>query len=207
MRDAMNLTTGRRAAQCILLAILSVSILTGCPADTKCTNCPDPGETPYSYVELDVADTPHVVIETNMGTMEFELWPDVAFKHCQSFIHLATTEFYDSLTFHRIVSGFVIQGGDPNGNGTGGPGYSIPAEFSDRPHIEGTLSMARSSDPNSAGSQFFVALGRLTSLDNNYTVFGHITVGLDVLRAIGTVPVTGERPDTTVYMERVFLQE
>lgn len=149
----------------------------------------------YEDVTFMEGEKPHVVIETNYGSMDFELWPDVAYIHCQNFVYLAATGFYDSLTFHRIVPGFVIQGGDPNGNGTGGPGYTIPAEFSDKPHIDGTLAMVHNSgDDNSAGSQFFLCLARLYSLDGHYTVFGQIAEGSDVLHTIELVPTRMERP-------------
>jgi peptidyl-prolyl cis-trans isomerase B (cyclophilin B) len=162
---------------------------------------------PYTYVTFGEDEKPRVVMETTMGNMVLELWPDIAPKHCQSFVHLTKTGFYDSLTFHRVVPGFVIQGGDPNGNGTGGPGYNVPAEFNPTPHEDGILSMARSSDPNSAGSQFFICLGRLASLDNQYTVFGKVVEGLEVAHSIEKVPVTSERPNTPVVMTRVYLEE
>lgn len=174
------------------------------PADSDCPTAPD--SAPYECVEFAHGETPRVVMETTLGTMILELWPDVAYKHCQSFVYLANKGFYNSLTFHRVVPRFVIQGGDPDGNGTGGPGYTVPAEFSDSPHVEGTLSMARASDPNSAGSQFFVCLGRLAVLDGAYTVFGRLVDGYDVLRAIENVPTSRERPNTPIVMTRVFLE-
>lgn len=189
----------RSLAPLLLIALFGVSSCGGGGSATK---------SHYdSYEDVTFADgeRPHVIIETDFGNMDFELWPDVAYVHCQNFVYLATTGFYDSLTFHRIVPGFVIQGGDPNGNGTGGPGYTIPAEFSDKPHIEGTLSMARSSDPNSAGSQFFVCLGRLTSLDGKYSVFGQLKEGYDVLHTIEQVPAQRERPIDPVVITRVYV--
>lgn len=160
---------------------------------------------PYENVTFAKGEKPKVKMETSMGTIVIELWPDVAPKHCQSFVYLINKGFYDSLTFHRIVPGFVIQGGDPLGNGTGGPGYNVPAEFSNKPHEDGVLSMARSSDPNSAGSQFFICLGRLASLDNKYTVFGKVIEGLDVVHKIAQVPTVSERPKTPVYMTKVTM--
>lgn len=129
---------------------------------------------------------PKVTVTTTEGPMEFELWDDAAPKHVKSFLSLAKQGFFDGGAFHRIIPGFVIQGGDPNAKvgygpdgtlkggdkaarrkwGTGGPGYNVPAEFNPRIHEFGVLSMARSADPDSAGSQFFVCLGRLNSLDN-----------------------------------------
>jgi peptidyl-prolyl cis-trans isomerase B (cyclophilin B) len=173
--------------------------------DIPTAKCTAPEESPYECVAIDASDTPYVAIETDFGTMVFELWPDVAYIHCQSFIYLTESGFYDSLTIHRVVPGFVIQGGDPNGNGTGGPSYTLPLETSNRPHIEGTLSMARAQDPNSAGSQFFICLSRLPALDGRYTVFGHLKDGYDVLHAIEHVSVTNERPDNPVYIKRMYL--
>ena len=156
--------------------------------------------------------------------MEFELWDDVAPKHVASFLKLTKEGFYDGGAFHRIIPGFVIQGGDPNAKvgygpdgtldgadkskvrrwGTGGPGYTIPAEFNARKHEFGVLSMARSADPNSAGSQFFVCLGNLPSLDNKYTVFGKLTKGEDVLKRIAAAQtVTGDIPFKRQGIERV----
>ncbi len=114
------------------------------------------------------------------GKITLELYPDKAPKTVENFIKLATQGFYHGLTFHRRVEGFVIQGGDPNGNGTGGPGYTIEAEFNSSPHDRGALAMARSADPNSAGSQFYICLAPAHSLDGNYTVFGKVIKGMDV---------------------------
>lgn len=168
---------------------------------------PEDPKAPYKNIKFEKGEKPVVVMETSMGTITIELWPDVAPKHCQSFVYLINKGFYDSLTFHRIVPGFVIQGGDPLGNGTGGPGYNVPAEFSNKPHEDGILSMARANDPNSAGSQFFICLGRLTNLDNKYTVFGKVIDGLDVVHKIEKAPTKRERPDTPVYMTKVYMKD
>ena len=185
-----------------LAAVLAgcLLLLAGCGGSVT-----NPRYDSYGDVTFAEGEKPHVVIETNFGSMVFELWPDVAYIHCQNFVYLAATGFYDSLTFHRVVPGFVIQGGDPNGNGTGGPGYTIPAEFSDKPHVDGTLAMVHSSgDDNSAGSQFFVCLARLYNLDGHYTVFGQLVEGNDVLHAIEHVPTNRERPVEPVVMTRVY---
>ena len=113
-----------------------------------------------------------LVLDTSMGKITLDMYPDVAPGHCRNIIGLAKIGFYDGIIFHRVIKDFVCQVGCPLGNGTGGPGYTIKAEFSDRPHNAGTLSMARTSDPNSAGSQFFICLGRVPHLDKQYTVFG-----------------------------------
>lgn len=119
-------------------------------------------------------------IVTDKGAMVFSLLPQVAPQTVNSFVFLAREGFYNGLTFHRVEPGFVIQGGDPKGDGTGGPGYTLPAEFNATKHITGTLAMARAQDPNSAGSQFYVTLAPQPFLDNQYTVFGQIVSGMDV---------------------------
>lgn len=106
-----------------------------------------------------------VELDTSKGKITLDLLPDLAAGHCHNFIGLSRIGFYDNLIFHRIIPGFMIQGGCPNGSGMGGPGYKVDAEFNATPHVEGVLSMARSSDPNSAGSQFFICLGKHTHLD------------------------------------------
>ncbi|MEE8149613.1 MAG: peptidylprolyl isomerase [candidate division Zixibacteria bacterium] len=132
-----------------------------------------------------------VSIETDFGKMVMELYRDVAPGHADSFMARSRDGFYDGTIFHRIVKNFMIQGGDPEGTGRGGAGYFLNAEFSDLPHQDGTLSMARSRDPNSASSQFFVCLGRNRStsgLDGQYTVFGQLITGYNVLHEIGNLP-------------------
>ena len=157
------------------------------------------------------------VIKTSEGDMVLQFWTDAAPDTVENFKKLARQGFYDGTAFHRIIRGFMIQGGDPNTKdlskessyGTGGPGYKVPAEFNERPHIRGVLSMARSADPNSAGSQFFICLGTASSLDHQYTAFGKLIKGLDVLDKIGATPVTrstsGEmsKPAARVTLESV----
>ncbi len=130
---------------------------------------------------------PKVIIETKFGNMELQLYQDTAPGHVDNFIKLVKQGFYDGTIFHRVIPGFMIQGGDPNTRGKdksrygmGGPGYSIKAEFNDRPHKRGILSMARSSNPDSAGSQFFIVVKDSPFLDGQYTVFGEVTSGMDV---------------------------
>ena len=127
------------------------------------------------------------IIETNLGTIVFKLLPDLAPETVRNFEKLARDGFYNSTLFHRVIPGFMIQGGDPNtksGNkntwGTGGPGHTIKAEFSSRSHHRGIVSMARAQDPNSAGSQFFIVTTDSTFLDRQYTVFGEVIEGMDV---------------------------
>ena len=148
-----------------------------------------------------------VVLETNQGTIKFKFYPREAPETVRNFIKLAATKFYDGLIFHRVVAGFVIQGGDPQGVGTGGPGYNIKAEFNSHQHLPGTVAMARSSDPDSAGSQFYFCLNALPMLDNNYTVFGQVTEGMEAVKAIGTT-ATGqnERPVEPQTMKKVYIE-
>ena len=127
------------------------------------------------------------IIETNLGTIVFKLLPDLAPETVRNFETLSRNGFYNGTLFHRVIPGFMIQGGDPNtktGNkstwGTGGPGHTIKAEFSSRSHHRGIVSMARSQDPNSAGSQFFIVTTDSTFLDRQYTVFGEVTEGMDI---------------------------
>ncbi len=140
---------------------------------------------------------PRAVIElAKGGRIVIRFFPHEAPRTVANFIKLADRGFYNGLTFHRVVPGFVVQGGDPNGDGTGGPGYTIKAEFNDHRHLRGTVAMARTSDPDSAGSQFYICLAPLPQLDHQYTVFGQVVKGdalLDTIRP-------GDR------MKRVFIE-
>ena len=113
------------------------------------------------------------------GEIRIEFYPEDARKTVENFVTLAKKRFYDGLTFHRVVPGFVAQGGDPKGNGTGGPGYTIKAEFNKRKHVRGAVAMARAQDPDSAGSQFYITFGPQPNLDGNYTVFGQVVSGME----------------------------
>ena len=142
-----------------------------------------------------------VTLETTAGDIRLDLTPDKAPGHCRNIIGLARSGFYNGVGFHRVIRGFMIQGGCPKGTGTGGPGYQIDAEFNDMLHKAGVLSMARTSDPNSAGSQFFICLGAQPSLDNQYTAFGKTAdeESLAVVKAIGETPCDrSDRPKTEV---------
>jgi peptidyl-prolyl cis-trans isomerase B (cyclophilin B) len=156
---------------------------------------------PESKKEENKVDTQEVaVIKTSAGTMVIEFWPDVAPKTVENFKKLANEGFYDGTCFHRVIKDFMIQGGDPltkdEANkarwGTGDPGYKIKAEFNDKSHTRGVISMARSQDPDSAGSQFFICHGNPSFLDRQYTAFGKLIKGDDVLGKIGTT-ATGAR--------------
>jgi peptidyl-prolyl cis-trans isomerase B (cyclophilin B) len=136
-------------------------------------------------------------IETRLGNIELEFLPDKAPGHVKNFLDLARKGFYDGATFHRVIPGFMIQGGCPNtkdqkgskaAHGTGGPGYSVKAEFNDTPHKRGVLSMARSQNPDSAGSQFFICVADSAFLDRQYTAFGRVVSGMDVVDKIVNAP-------------------
>jgi cyclophilin family peptidyl-prolyl cis-trans isomerase len=133
---------------------------------------------------LDRARTSVARITTPKGDMVFSFYSEEAPQHSAAFMKLADAGFYDGLAFHRVEPGFVIQGGDPKGDGTGGPGYNLKAEFNERPHVRGTVAMARASSPDSAGSQFYICLDDARFLDKQYTVFGQLTDGFDTLDAI-----------------------
>ncbi|MCY3568508.1 MAG: peptidylprolyl isomerase [Chloroflexi bacterium] len=117
------------------------------------------------------------------GTIVIDLYEELAPQHVNNFVFLAREGYYDAVTFHRIIHGFMAQGGDPTGSGSGGPGYTIAAEFNDTPHVRGVLSMARTADPNSAGSQFFIVYDTAAHLDGQYTAFGEVISGMDVVDA------------------------
>ena len=150
----------------------------------------------------------------NDDIMEFEMYPDVAPKTVQNFVDLINKHFYDGLIFHRIIKGFMIQGGDPEGTGMGGPGYTIPGEFSangfnnDLKHTRGVLSMARTMDPNSAGSQFFIMHQDASHLDGQYAAFGKVLDGMDVVDEIANTPTNfQDRPLTEQKMQSIVLIE
>ena len=152
------------------------------------------------------------VVKTSLGEMVLEFWPNVAPGHVENFKKLAKKGFYDGTCFHRVIKGFMIQGGDPNTKdesakdtwGMGGPGYQIKAEFNDKPHVRGVLSMARSGHPDSAGSQFFICHGDPRFLDHQYTAFGKLIKGDDVLEKIATTSTEGsDRPVTRVNIDSI----
>lgn len=149
----------------------------------------------FSEEEIKKMAETKAVIETKFGSIELKFFPDVAPNHVDNFIQLAKKGFYDGTTFHRIIPGFMIQGGDPNSkdpdrsrHGMGDPGYKLKAEFNDRSHKKGTLSMARSQNPDSAGSQFFICVANAPWLDRQYTVFGEVTSGMEVAEEIVKQP-------------------
>jgi peptidyl-prolyl cis-trans isomerase B (cyclophilin B) len=151
------------------------------------------------------------VIETTVGEIEIELLADKAPGHVKNFLDLSRKGFYDGTTFHRVIPGFMIQGGDPNtrdpnaprsGHGTGGPGYNIKAEFNDTAHRRGVVSMARASDPNSAGSQFFICVADSGFLDRQYSAFGRVVRGMETVdRIVGAPRDARDNPNQRIEMK------
>ncbi|MEY8749468.1 peptidylprolyl isomerase [Alkalicoccobacillus gibsonii] len=185
----------------------SLFIISGCG-----TSGPDENEDASTANEVDIdLENPTIVTMTmeNGGEVVMELYPDVAPKTVENFVKLASDGFYNGLTFHRVIPGFMIQGGDPDGNGTGGPDHSVEGEFSnngfenDLSHERGVVSMARSQDPDSAGSQFFIVVEDSTFLDGDYAAFGKVTEGMDVVDEIVSVE-TGSNDKPVEGQEQVI---
>ena len=161
-----------------------------------------------------MAQNPMVTFEMESGAkMVAELYPEVAPNTVNNFISLVSSGFYDGLIFHRVIPGFMIQGGDPKGSGVGGPGYEIPGEFTangfqnDLKHDKGVLSMARTNDPNSAGSQFFVMVEKAPHLDGQYAAFGKVVEGIETADAIVAVPTDwNDKPKTPQRMKKVTVE-
>jgi peptidyl-prolyl cis-trans isomerase B (cyclophilin B) len=151
-----------------------------------------------------------IELDTSLGKITLDMLPDVAPGHVKNMLGLTKIGFYDGVGFHRIISGFMIQGGCPQGTGTGGPGYNIRAEFNATPHEPGTLSMARTNDPHTAGSQFFICLERVPHLDRQYTAFGKTAdaESLAVVKKIGAVPTgPNDKPKTPVTINKATVIE
>ena len=156
-----------------------------------------------------------VLIKTNFGDIKFSLLPDIAPETVRNFLQLANSGFYNGTLFHRVIPGFMIQGGDPNTKtpnkttwGQGGPGYNLKAEFNSRSHLRGIVSMARAADPDSAGSQFFIVTDDSTFLDKQYTVFGEVVDGMEIADNIVNLPRDGnDCPEQEVKMLEVTVSE
>jgi peptidyl-prolyl cis-trans isomerase B (cyclophilin B) len=154
-----------------------------------------PMQKKFTAEEIKKMSETTAIIATNLGNIELKFFPEVAPNHVKNFVDLAKKGFYDGTTFHRVIPGFMIQGGDPNSknpdkssHGMGGPGYTVKAEFNDKPHKRGTLSMARAQDPDSAGSQFFICVADAAFLNKQYTVFGEVVSGMQVADKIVNQP-------------------
>ena len=193
---------------CLLSALAVVAGL----ALSSCSNKKESMKEPSA-----AGATPRAIIHTNYGDMTVEFWPDVAPRTVDNFLKLSRENFYNGTAFHRVIKGFMIQGGCPNSKigargapGTGGPGYQVKAEFNNRAHVKGVLSMARSNDPDSAGSQFFVCHGDASFLNNKYTAFGKLVSGeetLNKIAAIRCVGMEGSTPTERVEITSVEIVE
>lgn len=207
--------TNMKILASIFAASLALGITMAQAAESKPEAAPEPKpekKTEQTEEKTKVSTNEVAVIKTSEGEMVVEFWPDVAPKTVENFKTLAKKGFYDGTAFHRVIKGFMIQGGDPKTKnaaqegewGTGGPGYQIKAEFNDRHHDRGVLSMARSQDPDSAGSQFFICHGNPRFLDGKYTAFGKLIKGDDVLEKIATTAThPPDRPDKRINVESV----
>ncbi len=162
----------------------------------------------FSSGEVKKMSEQQAIIRTKLGDIALKFFPEVAPNHVNNFIELAKKGFYNGTIFHRVVPKFVIQGGDPNSknpdrskHGMGGPGYQVKAEFNKKPHRRGTLSMARSAHPDSAGSQFFICVADSSFLDGQYTVFGEVVKGMEVVDKIVSLPRDGnDNPNDRIEM-------
>lgn len=169
----------------------------------------------FTKEEIKKMSTTKAIIETKFGSITLKFFPESAPGHVKNFIDLAKKGFYDGTTFHRVIPGFMIQGGDPiskdpkaGGVGTGGPGYTIKAEFNDRPHKRGTLSMARAANPDSAGSQFFICVADARFLDKQYSVFGEVESGMEVADKVVAQPRDrNDKPNDRVEMKVKIVEE
>ena len=169
----------------------------------------------YSKEEIKKMEETKAVIDTKFGKIELKFFPEVAPNHVNNFIELAKKGFYDGTTFHRVIPGFMIQGGDPNSkdpdrkrHGMGGPGYTVKAEFNPTPHKRGILSMARSADPDSAGSQFFICVADAPFLDRQYTAFGQVTSGMEAVdKIVGQPRDRQDNPNDRVEIKVQLLEK
>ncbi len=213
--------------------LVALACATGCSADnnndqsatTAPTETPAATETPEGATDSNestgvveikaIETTPIVTMQIkDYGEIKLELYPEFAPNTVNNFIELANSGFYDGLTFHRIIPGFMIQGGDPEGTGTGGPGYSIPGEFTSNgsktntlAHTKGVLSMARSGAPNSAGSQFFIMTGDSPHLDGEYAAFGKVIEGIEIVESMGIVETgANDKPNEDVVIESITVE-
>ena len=205
----------KRLGKAFLLIIL-IAICSGCSSkeNKKIDLLGIDFDTKENTVELSKYKTENPLVAMyieNYGAIVMELYPDKAPNTVNNFISLANSRFYDGLTFHRVIKGFMIQGGCPNGNGTGGPGYSIKGEFSengykfnDLKHTEGILSMARTNNPDSAGSQFFIMADEAPHLNDKYAAFGQVIDGLNIVKEINSVETnSNDKPLNDVVIEEI----
>lgn len=192
----------RKLLTTMILCMSTLLVGCGSPASSKA---------PTGQVQAMKSNPIVTMTVKDYGTVTLELYPEKAPNTVNNFVTLANSGFYDGLTFHRIIEGFMIQGGDPQGVGTGGPGYSIPGEFSgnghegnDLQHTKGVISMARSMQPDSAGSQFFIMSADNAGLDGQYAAFGEVTSGIEVIEALEKVQTdSNDKPVEPVVIESI----
>lgn len=194
-----------RLSRLTLVTCCALIALAGCGAKKEAQNMEKKTQAPATPKQVSAQESPQAaptesadevaIIDTKFGKIILEFYPDVAPGHVANFKKLARSGFYDGCTFHRVIPNFMIQGGDPNSkdadrsnDGLGGPGYTINAEFNNRKHLRGVLSMARTPDPNSAGSQFFICVADQPRLDGQYTVFGKVIKGIEAVDQIVSLP-------------------
>lgn len=195
----------------ILISVLLVNLLflaTGC-SGSNVNQAPSQNADNSPKAQVTSGKNSIALFETSKGNFKVELFEDKAPQTTKNFISLVNKGFYNGLIFHRVIDGFMIQGGDPNGNGTGGPGYKIPDEFNKdlRHSSEGILSMANAG-PNTGGSQFFITLAATPWLDNKHAVFGKVTEGIEVVRAIGKVKTGAQdKPVEPVVIKKITILE
>ncbi len=204
----------------VLVIVLLAGLVMGCGGKQKSpimekvetVDQPEKNIVAQPTTDYDIRDENNrfVTLVTSMGDMTLELYRDVAPAHADSFLARSAEGFYDGTIFHRIITGFMLQGGDPTGTGTGNADYYLDAEFNDLRHVKGTLSMARAADPNSASCQFFICFGPVPQLDGQYTVFGQLVRGRETLNLIERVQVirspSGEmsKPTEEVTLVRAY---
>lgn len=191
----------------VVLLTYILLLTVGC-ASPKATQPPVPADNNVKQGEVTSQQNSTALFETSKGNFKIELFEDKAPLTTKNFITLVNKGFYNGLIFHRVMDGFMIQGGDPKGNGTGGPGYNIPDEFNPalRHASEGMLSMANAG-PNTGGSQFFITLAATPWLDNKHAVFGKVVEGMDVVRAIGKVKTNSQnnKPLEDVVIQKITI--
>jgi peptidyl-prolyl cis-trans isomerase A (cyclophilin A) len=192
----------------LLVGLFSLSLVTGCSGNAVTPKANNQVQSDNSVTQISSKKNSIVNFETSKGDFKVELFEDKAPITAKNFIDLVNKNFYNGLIFHRVIDGFVIQGGDPNGNGSGGPGYTIKDEFHpDLKHnAAGILSMANAG-PNTGGSQFFITLAPTPHLDNRHSVFGRVIAGMDVVKAIGKVKVGPmDKPVEDVVIKKITIE-
>lgn len=193
---------------CLLAIALALAAAAAAPTPASAADKPQKKYDHEPEMKVDPKKVYVARIDTTAGPIVAELYPKQAPHHVNSFVFLSKEGFYDGVIFHRVIPGFMIQGGDPTGTGMGDPGYKLRAEFNDTKHTRGVLSAARSADPNSAGSQFFVMHGDAPHLDGKYTAFGKVIEGMETVDKIVNAPTgANDRPNDPVKIKGIKIEE